>query len=170
MCSRGTKMRAAAFGLALLAAAPASAMSLTSSDFRDGAELPLAQVYKRCGGENISLALSWRGVPNTAKTLILTMIDIDVKPKLWSHWIVVYLPPDSTGLERGVQTLPKGAHGVRSNFGDDFYDGPCPPDGSGVHHYRFTLWALPRFSDVPPNASATDLQTALGLIAIDRAT
>lgn len=154
----------------MLAAWPASAMSLTSSDFRDGSELPIVHVYPRCGGQNVSPAFSWRGVPKTAKSLLLTMIDIDVKPKLWSHWIVVYLPPDSTGLERGTKTLPEGAHGVVSNFGDPFYDGPCPRDGSGVHHYRFTLWALPRFSDVPPNASALELQSSLGLIAIDKAT
>src|ERR1700744_1916487 len=73
----------------------------------------------------------------TAKSLILTMIDIDVRPSLWSHWIVVYLPPDSTGIARGQKTLPGGARGVVSNFGDAFYDGPCPPEGTGLHHYRF---------------------------------
>jgi len=145
-------------------------MSLTSSDFADGGEIPLAHVYPRCGGQNISPALSWKGVPKTAQTLLLTMIDIDVRPALWTHWVVVYLPPDSAGLERGTQTLPRGAHAVQSNFGDTFYDGPCPRDDSGVHHYRFTLWALPRYSDVPPNANAVDLQTALGRLAVDKAT
>lgn len=162
-------MKAAIFAAGLLASAPASAMSLTSGDFADGQEIPLADVHPGCGGQNVSPALAWKGVPKTAKTLLLTMIDIDVKPKLWSHWIVVYLPPESTGLERGAKTLPQGAHAVASNFGDAAYDGPCPPEGSGVHHYRFTLWALPRFSDVPANASAMELQSALGLIAIDKA-
>src|SRR5262249_51859074 len=155
-------------GLALLAAAPASAMSLTSSDFRDGAELAIAHVYPRCGGQNLSPAFAWKGVPATAKVLVLTMIDINVKPSLWSHWIVTDIPADSTGLARGEKTLPAGAHGVKSNFGDDFYDGPCPPDGSGVHHYRFTLWALPRAVNIPPNSDAKELQTSLGLVAIDK--
>ncbi len=154
----------------MLAAAPASAMSLTSSDFHDGAELPLAHVYPRCGGQNVSPAFAWKGVPATAKVLVLTMIDINVKPHLWSHWVVTDIPPDATGFARGEKTLPGGAHGVVSNFGDDYYDGPCPPDGTGVHHYRFTLWALPRPVNISANTAATDLQAALSQVAIDKAT
>jgi len=161
----------AILGTLLLAAGPASAMSLTTSDFADGGAIPVVHFYPHCGGQNISPGLSWRGIPATAKSLILTMIDIDVRPSLWSHWIVVYLPPDSTGIPRGQRTLPGGARGVVSNFGDAFYDGPCPPEGSGLHHYKFTLWALPNDGIVvAPNTNAFDLQAALAQVAIDRAT
>jgi Raf kinase inhibitor-like YbhB/YbcL family protein len=162
---------AAILGTLLLAAGPATAMSLTTGDFTDGGKIPVENYYPRCGGQNISPGLSWRGVPATAKSLILTMIDIDVRPSLWSHWVVVYLPPDSTGIARGQKRLPPGARGVVSNFGDTSYDGPCPPEGSGLHHYRFTLWALPNEGiAVGPNTNAFDLQAALAQVAIDRAT
>ena len=158
-------------GTLLLTAGSASAMSLTTSDFTDGGAIPVVHYHSHCGGENVSPALSWRGVPATAKSLILTMIDIDVRPSLWSHWIVVYLPPDSTGIARGQRTLPAGALGVVSNFGDAFYDGPCPPEGSGLHHYKFTLWALPNAGiAVGPNTNAFNLQAALAQVAIDHTT
>ncbi|HWA91693.1 MAG TPA: YbhB/YbcL family Raf kinase inhibitor-like protein [Rhizomicrobium sp.] len=164
-------MRATIPSLALLLATPAAAMSISSSDFADGAMLPVIHNYTRCGGENVSPALSWKGVPKTAQSLVLTMIDIDVKPALWSHWVVVDLPPDSTGIAHGAKALPGGAHAVGSNFGDTFYDGPCPPEGSGVHHYRFTLWAMPRATTAPaPNAAAATLQAGLTQMAIDKAT
>ena len=40
-----------------------------------------------------------------------------------------------------------------------------------MHHYKFTLWALPNDGIfVAPNTNAFDLQAALAQIAIDRAT
>jgi Raf kinase inhibitor-like YbhB/YbcL family protein len=162
---------ALAFALFVAGCGPACAMSLTSSDFSDGGVIPTVHLYPRCGGQNVSPGLSWKGVPASAKSLYLTMIDIDVPPNLWSHWIVIDLPPDSAGLPRGIKTLPEGAHGIASNFGDASYDGPCPPEDNGTHHYRFTLWAIPRAGmHLGGNTSARDLQTALQQLAIDHAT
>ena len=127
----------------LLVAAPASAMTIASSDFGDGGVLPMAHVYPRCGGQNVSPELHWSGVPSGAKSLVLTMIDGDVKPSGWSHWIIVDLAPSSTGLPRGLLAWPVGAKAIASNFGDASYDGPCPPKGTGTHHYVFTIWAMP---------------------------
>lgn len=158
-----------ALGWLLLAKAPAWALSLTSGDFPDGGTIPVMHNYMRCGGENLSPALSWKGVPANAKSLVLTMIDLDVRPSLWSHWIVVNLPPSSTGLARGAP-LPDGARAVASNFGDAFYDGPCPPDGSGTHHYTFTIWAMPPTElTIRPNAKAMDVQAMLLRLSLGRA-
>jgi hypothetical protein len=154
----------------LLLAAPASAMTIASSDFRDGGVLPAAHVYPRCGGQNISPELHWSGVPAGAKSLVLTMIDGDVKPNGWSHWIIVDLAPASAGIAHGATSLPAGARGVASNFGDASYDGPCPPKGTGTHHYVFTLWAMPAgHTDLAPNAKATDVEAALARSAIGHA-
>ena len=141
---------------------PAAAMSLTSADIKDGGTIPAVHIYTRCGGQNVSPALSWSGQPAAAKSLVLTMIDIDVKPTLWSQWIVTGLPAMSTGLPRGVKTLPDGAKAAVSNFGDAAYDGPCPPAGSGTHHYQFTIWAMPTAdvtiaADAPANEILVDL-------------
>ena len=106
-------------------------------------------------------------MPAGAKSLVLTMIDIDVKPVGWSHWIVVDLSPSTTMLPRGATTLPTGAKAVVSNFGDAFYDGPCPPNGTGVHHYRFTLWAMPTDKTaISANAQATAVAATLAKSAL----
>jgi Raf kinase inhibitor-like YbhB/YbcL family protein len=75
--------------------------------------------------------------------LLLTMIDVDEKPSHWSHWIVVDLPANANSLSQGTTSLPGRARAVVSNFGDAAYDGPCPPMGTGTHHYEFTIWAMP---------------------------
>ena len=160
----------AAVWMLLLCDPAGAAMTLTSTDFKDGATLPAVHIYPRCGGQNVSPELSWSGVPAGTGSLALTMIDLDVKPAQWSHWIVVDIPAGTTGLARGVTALPSGATGVASNFGDASYDGPCPPTGSGVHHYRFTIWALPGAAPaLAPDMKATDVAAALARTAHDHA-
>lgn len=147
-----------------------AAMTLTSTDVTDGAAIAPAQIYPRCGGQNVSPQLSWGGTPAGAKSLVLTMIDLDVKPSQWSHWIVVDLPPETTALARGVSTLPGQAKSVVSNFGDAGYAGPCPPKGTGVHHYQITIWALPGATvSIGADEEATEVSGALSKIALDKA-
>ena len=153
-------------------AAPAAnaAMRLSTTDFKPGGPIAPAQIYGRCGGRNISPQLAWSGAPAGARSLVLTMIDLDVRPSGWSHWIVVNLPPASSGLPRGVKTLPPPAVPVAGNFGDAAYDGPCPPAGTGVHHYRFTLWAMPGATTrIAPDAKADAVAAALAKTALDSA-
>lgn len=152
------------------AAAPAAAMTIASADFTDGAAIPAAHVYTRCGGRNVSPELHWSGAPASAKSLAVTMIDHDVPPNDWSHWIVVGIPVSASGLARGVAALPGGAHGVVSNMGDATYDGPCPPKGAGVHHYEITVWALPAsMIDIAADARAKDVTAELLRAAVDHA-
>jgi Raf kinase inhibitor-like YbhB/YbcL family protein len=152
--------------------APAmAAMTLTSSDIQPGATIAAAQIYPRCGGENISPELEWSGAPPGTKSFVLTMIDKSVKPSYWSHWIVSDLKPDATSLARGAKTLPRGARAITSNFGDANYDGPCPPNGSGVHEYQLTIWALPTPTiSLAANMKATELSETLVKVALDHAT
>ncbi|MBL6936658.1 MAG: YbhB/YbcL family Raf kinase inhibitor-like protein [Alphaproteobacteria bacterium] len=147
-------------------------MTITSSDFKDGAALPTAHIYPRCGGLNVSPELTWSGAPQGTGELILTVIDVSVKPNGWSHWIVVNLPTAMTSLAHGLKTLPSPAEPVASNFGDKFYDGPCPPPGTGTHRYEFTIWAIPRNAMVPiqPDMAANDLLKMLAGAASAHAT
>jgi len=154
----------------LLGSASLAAMTLTSTDIAAQGAIPAAQIYPRCGGHNVSPQLAWSGVPRTAKSLVLTMIDVDVKPSQWSHWIVVGLPANVSSLPQGTATLPAGASAVTSNFGDAAYAGPCPPKGTGVHHYQFTIWALPTAAaDLHPDQKASDVTTLLSRLALDHA-
>jgi Raf kinase inhibitor-like YbhB/YbcL family protein len=149
---------------------PAQAMELHSPDLHDGAGVGLGQVYSRCGGANVSPALDWSGVPPNTKSLAITLIDMSVKPNGWSHWIVTDLPPTATSMARGETAMPPHANEVQTNFGDAHYDGPCPPEGSGVHHYRFTVWALKvSHPDIAPNQEAFAVAAALDKLALGRA-
>ena len=157
--------------LAMLSGTASAAMSLGSTDIRSGTVIPSAHIYPRCGGENISPALSWSGAPSGTKSFVLTMIDVDVKPDEWSHWVVVGLPATVTSLPRGVTSLPGAAKAVVSNFGDAAYAGPCPPKGTGMHHYEFTIWALPSAEiSLDNDEKATALTELLSKRALGRAT
>jgi Raf kinase inhibitor-like YbhB/YbcL family protein len=148
----------------------ARAMTLVSSDIQPGAAIGPAYLYPRCGGRNVSPQLTWSGAPSTARSLALTMIDLDVKPAGWSHWIVVGLPTDTRSLSAGAHALPAGARTLMTDFGDAAYGGPCPPAGSGIHHYRFTIWALPTPSlSIAAGATANDIVAKLSRLALDHA-
>jgi Raf kinase inhibitor-like YbhB/YbcL family protein len=164
------EVAAVAITLALLSDPCVAAMTLTSKDILGGAPIPIAHIYPRCGGRNLSPQLSWSGAPASAKSFVLTMIDIDVKPSQWSHWIVVDLPANVSTLPEGADSLPGGARVLLSNFGDAAYAGPCPPKGTGVHHYQITIWALPTAKlSFAPAEKAIDLAYQLSRQALDHA-
>jgi Raf kinase inhibitor-like YbhB/YbcL family protein len=156
--------------LALLGSHAAGAMSLTSNDIAASGPIAKAHIYSRCGGENISPQLAWTGAPTKTKSYVLTMIDLDVKPSQWSHWVVTNLPVTATTLARGAQALPGNAQAIASNFGDAAYAGPCPPRGTGLHRYQFTIWAMPTASTtLAPDTKATAISSALLRLALDHA-
>jgi Raf kinase inhibitor-like YbhB/YbcL family protein len=156
--------------LTALSSSSIGAMTLTSTDITAGKPIPAVHIYPRCGGRNISPQLAWSGAPQTTKSFVLTMIDVDVKPSQWSHWIIVGLPTNVTSLTRGAESLPSGAKALTSNFGDAAYAGPCPPKGTGLHHYQFTIWALPTATiSLGSDEKATDLTAQLAHQALDHA-
>jgi len=156
--------------LVLLTGTAAAGMTLTSADIKPGVAIPKAHIYPRCGGENVSPALSWSDAPVGTKSFVLAMIDVDVKPDEWSHWVVVGLPISVQSLPRGAKSLPGGAKAIVSNFGAAAYAGPCPPKGTGVHHYEFTIWALPTAEiSLAADEKATTLTQLLSKRALGRA-
>jgi Raf kinase inhibitor-like YbhB/YbcL family protein len=147
-----------------------AAMTLTSADIRPDGPIALQQVFTRCGGRNVSPEVVWSGAPPGTKSLVLTMIDLDVKPHQWSHWIVVDLSPTAAAIPHGATTLPGKARAIANNHGVIGYTGPCPPKGSGIHHYRFTIWAMPTPAmTITPDAKADSLAPSLARQAIGSA-
>jgi Raf kinase inhibitor-like YbhB/YbcL family protein len=155
--------------LAMICANSASAMELTSPDLREGTPIAKELVYTRCGGQNVSPALSWSGAPDATRSFAITAIDLSVKPNGWSHWIVVGLPAGTHAIGKGAD-LPSGAHAAVTDFGDAAYAGPCPPAGSGVHRYQFTVWALRTpTAELPAHAAANDITVVLERTALAEA-
>jgi Raf kinase inhibitor-like YbhB/YbcL family protein len=159
-----------AVAAALAASSPSLAMTLTSHDLTNGRPFPRADYDRSCGGAGVSPQLSWSGAPKAAKSLAVTMIDQDVKPAKWSHWIIVDLPPRAAGLPRGVIGLPAPGLLVATNMGPLVYSGPCPPRGGGVHRYEITVWALPAAkTTIAPDEKADAVEDQLRRTALDHA-
>jgi Raf kinase inhibitor-like YbhB/YbcL family protein len=139
--------------LALLAASSmtnAGPFSLTSVGFQTGATMSDTYEYAGmgCDGHDVSPPLHWSGAPAGTKSYALTVHDPDARaPGGWWHWVVFNIPASADGLKTAAgggdfSTAPTGSVEGTTSFGKPGYGGPCPPVGSGVHHYIFTLYAL----------------------------
>lgn len=123
---------------------------LKSTDVHEGELFNKKYVYDKmgAGGENISPALYWSGVPKNTKSLVLTIFDPDApRPEGWWHWLVFNIPGNVVQLPAGIGSissgcLPKGAIETINDYGEYGYGGPCPPVGDKPHRYQFTLYAL----------------------------
>ncbi|QSQ21362.1 YbhB/YbcL family Raf kinase inhibitor-like protein [Pyxidicoccus parkwayensis] len=121
---------------------------LFSNELHDGGTLSTAHVFNGFGhqGENRSPQLSWEGVPEGTRSLVLTMYDPDAPTGsgFW-HWVVVDIPADVTelasGAGSGAAALPGRSRQTRTDIGGPGYVGAAPPPGP-AHRYVFTLHAL----------------------------
>jgi Raf kinase inhibitor-like YbhB/YbcL family protein len=116
-------------------------ISLTSPAFPAHGPIPAVHT---CDGRDLSPALSWSGVPPSARSLALVVDDPDAPRGTWVHWVLYDIPPSAGGLAEGAGSgagaLPAGALRGRNDFERDGYGGPCPP--SGRHRYFHKLYAL----------------------------
>ena len=129
------------------------AMKLSSESFREGEMLKMDHVLSKaygfgCEGGNLSPQLGWSDAPAGTQSFAVTCFDPDAPTGsgFW-HWVVVNIPANVTALPLGAGDpaagrLPGGALQVRTDFGKPGYGGPCPPPGSNVHRYIFTVHAV----------------------------
>lgn len=144
--------------------APAAEFIVTSSAFADGEPIPAEY---SCQGRNEPPPLEWDGVPDGTKSLALVVDDPDAVGGRYVHWVITGIPPSATGIADGG--APEGAT-VSANSGDKAaYLGPCPPAGTGVHHYRFRLFALDESVKADAGTPASDVEATIGATAIDEA-
>jgi len=124
-----------------LAEAPGTGpLTITSPAFANGAPIP---VQYSCKGANIAPPLVWSAPLGAA----LVVDDPDATGGLYIHWIVAGIAPGSGSTGDG-QT-PAGGSALPNTAGLPAYTGPCPPAGTGTHHYRFTLYQLPNSYQLP---------------------
>ncbi|MGH3633164.1 YbhB/YbcL family Raf kinase inhibitor-like protein [Mycobacterium sp.] len=129
--------------------AAAAKFTVTSSAFADNAPIPAEY---SCKGRNVPPPLRWENVPAGTGSLALVVDDPDAPAGLYVHWVVTGIPPATTEIGEGA--LPAGASVGLNSGGNAAYLGPCPPAGSGVHHYRFRLYALREPLDLAPTTPA----------------
>lgn len=124
-------------------------ITVTSTAFGDGDPIP-----KRftCDGDSTSPQVAWRGVSKDAKAVALVVDDPDAPDGTFVHWVVLDISPEATSVDES--SVPPGAVQAENGAGDAAYTGPCPP--SGMHHYRFTVYALTARTGLEDGA-ATDI-------------
>jgi Raf kinase inhibitor-like YbhB/YbcL family protein len=168
-----------------------TAMKLEVVDINDGGRIPERFAFGVPDekehvrlGENLNPSLRWEGVPAGCRSLVLLCVDPDVPTRPddvnkegrvvpaslaradFYHWVMVDIPPDTTGIgegecSRGItargKQSPPGPDGARQGRNDYTawfegdpemggvylgYDGPCPPWNDAIpHHYHFVLYA-----------------------------
>jgi Raf kinase inhibitor-like YbhB/YbcL family protein len=119
-----------------------------------------------CFGANQSPPLGWRGVPAGAVELALVVDDPDAVTGRYLHWVVVGIDTDTAGTSAGRP--PSGATVLPNSGGDSSYLGPCPPAGTGTHHYRFTLYALSDRPQLGPDTPTLTAEAAIKRSAVGR--
>ncbi|OBF78462.1 hypothetical protein A5750_04225 [Mycobacterium sp. 852002-51613_SCH5001154] len=135
-------------------AAPADGpLTISSPAFRDGAPIP---VQYTCKGADTAPPLTWSAPLGAA----LVVDDPDAVNGLYVHWVVVGIGPGSGSTADG-QT-PAGATTLPNTAGELAYKGPCPPAGTGTHHYRFTLYQLPNDYRLPDGLAGVQAAQAIG--------
>jgi Raf kinase inhibitor-like YbhB/YbcL family protein len=119
-------------------------LSLKSPGFVHQGEIP--KIFT-CDGNDSSPPLSWSGIPENTKSLVLIVDDPDApdpaKPKMtWVHWVLYNIPPTATELPQSVtvRDLPAGTQQGKNDWKQTGYRGPCPPIGR--HRYFHKLYAL----------------------------
>jgi Raf kinase inhibitor-like YbhB/YbcL family protein len=140
----------------LTSAQEAFKMEIISPSIKQGGTIPTVHT---CDGTDISPALSWTGVPEGAKSLVLIVDDPDAPMGTWAHWILYNLPPETTGLPENIQELPVGTRRGETSFRYTHYGGPCPPDRE--HRYYFKLYALDSLIDLPEGAKQEQVEKAM---------
>jgi len=145
---------AASTPLAAQSRVPIRTLSLTSPSFSDGGLLPDAHAQR---GRDESPALSWQGVPDSVRSFVLVVRDLDAitadHPDGLLHWLVWNIPADATGLPARVPsgaTRPDGSRQI--SVSGPYYRGPAAPAGGPAHHYVFELYALDAMLSVPAEA------------------
>jgi Raf kinase inhibitor-like YbhB/YbcL family protein len=108
-------------------------MKLTSPAFEDGGRIPARYT---CEGDDVSPPLRWGDVPEGTASLVLLVTDPDAKD--FVHWLLKDIPSTATELPEGAGDTVGTP--VSNDFGNVGWGGPCPP--SGIHQYRFCLYAL----------------------------
>ncbi len=130
---------------------PPAQFAVFSPAFADNTPIPTEY---SCRGRNVPPPLRWENVPAGSDSLALVVDDPDAVGGLYIHWIVTGIPPSTTEIVDGK--LPEGARVSANSGGKAAYMGPCPPAGTGVHHYRFHLYTLSAPLTLAPTTAARE--------------
>jgi len=110
-------------------------LSLISDAFKNGQPIPRQFT---CDGTDQTPVLRWAAPPEGTKSFALVVDDPDAPSGTFRHWGVFDIPASARSIGDGKHVGTE----VNNDKGTKGYTGPCPPNGNGVHHYHFKLFAL----------------------------
>ncbi|MFW6124881.1 MAG: YbhB/YbcL family Raf kinase inhibitor-like protein, partial [Pirellulales bacterium] len=122
-------------------------IEVTSPAFDHGDRIP--EKYTEDGAD-VSPPLSFSGVPEEAKELVLICDDPDAPTEEpWVHWLLYKIPAGVDSLPEGIPNKPRlqkppGALQGKNSWKigtQTGYRGPAPPRG-GPHRYFFHVYAV----------------------------
>ena len=150
-------------------APPAPPLSLKTSAFTDGGDVPLKYGCDVAqGAPMISPELTWTNTPKGTVSFALIMHDTDANPQKAildvTHWTVFNIAGSATSISEGVapdSAVGDGGLQGKNIRGANGYQAPCPPKGGPPHHYIFELYALDTKLDLPAGAPRVDLLKAM---------
>lgn len=131
----------------------APVFTLQSPDFNDNAMLSKVHAGNdksnpSCTGDNVSPALSWSNAPAGTRSYALLLTDpVGGKGLGVTHMVAYNIAAERTQFAQSELSKGVGYSGGKNSPGTTRYFGPCPPVGSGIHHYNFVLIA----TDLPAN-------------------
>jgi Raf kinase inhibitor-like YbhB/YbcL family protein len=172
--ARRAPTRSAAVALALAAAlvvagcgkagqgAPVApqTLSVTSEAFSQDI---LPQRYT-CQGDRINPPLNWSGAPADTKSFALVVDDSSAPITPFIYWLVFDIGPGTTDIQEAA--LPTGAREAMNSAGTTSYDAPCP--SGHPHMYRFTVYALNSWLNLPNGSPLPKLLAAIATDTIGR--
>lgn len=141
-------------------------LTLTTSAFADGAEIPGR--FTQSVPAPVSPKLEWTNVPANTVTFVLHMHDPDVARTRTTedmlHWMAFNIPGTARELAEGIAataTLPDGTVQIKNGGGTVGYRGPGAPAVGPHHHYTWELYALDTKLDLSPDATRADVMKAM---------
>lgn len=145
---------------------PVPGLTLTTTAFADGAEIPVK--YTQAVPNPVSPTLAWTNVPANTVSFVLNMIDPDTALQRTTntviHWVAFNIPGSTRGLPEGVPNepqLPDGTVQLKNQGGVPGYRGPGAPAVGPHHHYTWELYALDTKLDLTAEATRADVLTAI---------
>jgi Raf kinase inhibitor-like YbhB/YbcL family protein len=145
---------------------PTPGLTLTTTAFQDGAEVPAK--YTQSDPNPVSPRLQWTNVPANTATFVLIMHDPDVAIQRRIddvlHWMVFNIPGTARELPEGMPAtaqLPDGTIQAKNLRGAVGYMGPGAGAQGRHHHYTWELYALDTKLDLGVDATRADVMKAM---------